>query len=255
MKPIWSGSISFSLVNIPVKLYSAVGGERLSFDLLHARDLSPIRYARVCANEEEEVPYEEIVKGFEYEKGSYVVMEEEDFSKANVEKRSTIDIMRFVPEEEIDPIYFEKPYYLAPASGGEKSYAVLREALRSANKVAVATYVLRNREHPAILKAESEIIILNQMRYHDDLRDYRELNLPPTQTHKKEIEMALKLIEYLSGSFNPEDYSDTYKHELMRIIEEKAAGRVPAAIGTAPVPTEVKDLMAALKESLSQVRH
>ena len=255
MRAIWSGSISFSLVNIPIKLYSATAGERISFDLLHAKDLSPIRYAKVCKAEGEEVAYQDIVKGYEYQKGAYVVMEDEDFEKANARKRSTIDIISFVDETQIDTIYYEKPYYLAPEKGSDKAYAVLRAALIKAKKVAVARYVLRSKEKLAVLKAEGDVIILNQMRYHDDIRDFQELDLPKIAVEKDEVELALTLIDRLTRPFEPQDYDDTYKHELLRIIQDKIEGRRPAARGEAPKPTPVGDLMSTLKESLEQVQH
>ncbi len=255
MRSIWSGSISFSLVNIPIKLYSATAGEHINFDLLHAKDLSPIRYAKVCKKDGEEVDYQEVVKGFEYEPGSYVVIDKEDFAKANARKTSTIDILGFVDDDEIDSIYYEKPYYLGPGKGGEKAYTVFRAALTEAKKVALGRYVLRNKEKLAVVKPEENILVLNQMRYHDDVRDWRELEPAEMDVSKDELELAIKLIEQLSRTFNPNDYSDSYKQELMQIIQDKVAGRVPATRGEIPKPTEVKDLMAVLRESLEQVQH
>jgi DNA end-binding protein Ku len=254
MRSMWSGSISFSLVNIPVKLYSATAGEKVSFDQLHAKDLSPIRYARVCRRDGEEVPYNQIVKGFEYAKDSYVVMEDEDFEKANARKTSAIEITNFVKETEIDSIYFEKPYYLAPGGGADKSYTLFREALKKAQKVAVAKYVLRSQEKLAVLKPEGDIIVLNQMRFHDDLRDYHELEVPEVKVDKQEIDLALTLIDRLSRPFDAEAYHDTYRNELLAIIQDKVEGKVPAKKGEAPHPTEVKDLMSALRDSLRQAQ-
>ncbi len=254
MRAMWSGSISFGLVNIPVRLYSAVGGEaKLEFDLLHEKDMSPIRYAKVCKVEGEEVPNEEIVKGYEYEDGQYVVMTDDDFQRADVTLTHSIEIEDFVEETEIDDIYFDKPYYLEPDKGAAKPYALLREALRKSGKVGIARFVLRNREHIAAVKPSGDLLVLNQLRYQSEIREPEGLKLPESgEAKEKEIELALALIDKLTDHFKPEKYTDRYTTELKRVIEEKSQGRVPVARGEEPKPTEVVDLMSVLKKSLEQ---
>ena len=256
MRAMWSGSISFGLVNIPVRLYSATGGEaKLDFDLLHEKDMSPIRYAKVCRLEGEEVPNEEIVKGYEYEDGQYVILTDEDFERANVTRTRAIEITEFSDEADIDDIYFEKPYYLEPDKGAAKPYALLREALRRSGKVGIARFVLRNREHLAAIKPTGDVLVLNQLRYSSELLEPDELKVPdPSLADERELDLALTLIDKLSESFQPERYKDEYTEELRQMIEGKAQGRVPVAKGEEPEPTSVVDLMAVLKKSLEQER-
>lgn len=253
MRAIWTGALSFGLVNIPIRLYSATEDHGLDFDMLHKEDLSPIRYARVCRADGKEVPYEDIVKGYEYEKGDYVVLDQEDFKKANVKKTKTIEIVDFVKEDEIDPIYFEKPYYLEPDKGAAKPYALLREAIKKSKKVALAKFVLRNREHIAVIKVSGNVLVLDQLRFDSEIRPPDSLNLPKSEkANTREIDMALSLIDQLSAHFKPEQYKDTYAQDLKAIIEEKAEGKKPKTKGKAPQPTEVRDLMAALRASLEK---
>lgn len=254
MRAIWSGSISFGLVNIPVKLYSATGGERLSFHLLHKDDMSAIRYAKVCKEEEKEVSKEDIVKGYEYAKGEYVVVEDEDFKKANVRRTSTIEIEGFTDAADIDSIYYEKPYYLEPDKNSLKAYSLLRDALKKSGKVGIATFVLKNKEHLAILKPESDIILLDQIRYSGDLRSTEEINVPEMKLEENELEMAVSLIHQLEKEFIPADHRDSYTAELKSLIEEKIKGVTPEARGTAPEPTDVTELMDALRESIESVK-
>jgi DNA end-binding protein Ku len=251
MRSIWTGSISFGLVNIPVKLYSGSQSNSLDLDMLRKGDLCPVKYRRVCADDEKEIPYNEIVKGFEYSDGNYIVLTDEDFQNANVEQTKTIDILDFVNESEIDLRYFEKPYYLEPDKAGIKPYALLREALKKSKKVGIANYVLRNRGHIGLVKPVGSAIILNQMRYADELRNPADLNLPETKAVKdKEIDLALTLIDQWTTKFDPEKYKDTYIEDLKNIIEEKAKGKKPRAKGKAPQPTKVVDMMSLLKKSL-----
>ena len=252
MRAIWTGSLSFGLVNIPVKLFSASESSAgLSFDMLHKEDLSPIRYARICREDGKELPWEEIVKGYEYQKGDYIVLTDEDFKKAAPEKTQAIDIVEFVDEKEIDLRYFEKPYYLEPDKKAGKPYALLREALTRSGKVGIAKFVMRNRERLAALKPVGKVLVLEQMRFQADLREPAGLNLPEATTEKKEIEMALALIDQLTTHFVPEDFHDTYTEELEEIIESKARGKeIRPAKAAAVKNTEVKDLMATLKASL-----
>lgn len=256
MRAIWNGALSFGLVNIPVRLYSATSERTLDLNLLHKEDLSPIRFAKVCKAEEKEVPYENIVKGYEYHDGSYIVLTEEDFNKANVRATKTIEILDFANEKQIDPIFFEKPYFLEPEKGAAKAYALLREAINRSKKVAVAKFVLRNREHLAVIKPRNKALVLNQMRFFNEIRSTEDLNLPAnTAIKEKEMNVALALINQLSGAFKPEAYKDTYINELLKIIEEKAKGKKPKARGKAPQKTEVTDLMAMLRASLQKQKH
>jgi DNA end-binding protein Ku len=254
MRSIWSGSISFGLVNIPVRLYSgSLSHEGLDLDMLHKEDQSPIRYARVCRQDGKEIPYDHIVKGYEYQEGDYIVLTKEDFKKADVRKTKTIDIKQFVDEHEIDTRYFEKPYYLEPVKGAGKAYALLREALERSNKVALAKYVLRSRDNMAALKPVGKVLVLNQLRFPADVREPVNLNLPSKkEASEDEVKMALALISQLTKHFVPEDWHDTYTEELEEIIEQKAKGKKPKARGKAPNDTKVKDLMATLKASLKQ---
>ncbi|HXA00873.1 MAG TPA: Ku protein [Cytophagaceae bacterium] len=253
MRSIWSGAISFGLVNIPVKLYSAVGDNKLNFDMLSKKDLSPIKYVRISSADGKEVSYKDIVKGYEIAKDQYVVMDDKDFEKANVKKSRSIEIISFVLEEEIDSIFFDKPYYLEPDKTAEKPYALLREALRQSKKVGIATFVLHNREHMAIIKPEGDLIILNQMRYEADIRDPKGLHLPEAEkVSKAEVEMAKKLIEQLTEKFNPSKFKDTYIEELKNLIEAKAEGKTIESKTSAPAPTHMKDLMETLKASLDK---
>ena len=251
MRAIWTGAISFGLVNIPVRLYSAVNSQGLNFDMLSKKDLSPIRYARIATSDGKEVPYKDIVKGYEIEKGQYVVLDKKDFDSAAPEKTKTIDIVDFVMEEEIDTIFFEKPYFLEPDKNATKPYALLREALRQSKKVGLAKFVLRNRESLAILKTSGDAIILQQMRFNDEIRKAEDLNLPSsTAVSKKEVDTALKLIEQLTEKFDPTLFKDTYTEELLKIIEAKSQGQPIKGKVKEPETTKVKDLMDTLVASI-----
>lgn len=252
VRAMWSGSLSFGLVNIPVRLYKAADERGLSFEYLHEKDLSPVRYAKICRAEEREITQDEIVKGFEYEKGRFVVMNDEDFEKADVRRSSSIEIQGFASKEEIDSVYFEKPYYLEPQSGAEKAYAILREALKRSDRVGLAKYAIRNREHLALIKPEGDVLLLDQMRFASQIRDVSGLNLPSAEVPGEEIELAMALIDRLTGPFSPESYRDTYSERLMEVIDEKAKGKVISIRGERPEPTEVADLMATLKASLQE---
>lgn len=254
MRAIWSGAINFGLVNIPVKLYSASQENDLQFHYLHKEDLSKIRYAKICRRDGEVLSNEDIVLGYEYQKGDYVVLTDEDFKRANVRKTKTIDILDFTDEDKIDSRYFEKPYYLEPAKGAEKPYALLREALHRSGRVGLAKFVLRKKEHLAAIKVVDNAIVLQQMRFQAELRSPKELNLPEVEARDREIEMALALIDQLATDFNPEEYKDTYTDELKQVIEEKAKGQTPRPRSEEPVGTNVTDLMAVLKESLERQR-
>lgn len=257
MRPTWSGAVSFGLVNIPVNLYSASqdkGG--LSFRLLHEKDMSPVGYAKVCKAEGSEVPQNEIVRGFEYEKDEYVVIEDEDFKRADARRTKTIDIVDFVCEEEIDPLFYEKPYYLAPDRGADKPYALLLETLRRAKKVGIARFVLRDREHLAVIKPFENVLVLNQIRFVSEVRDHADLKLPSVEidTMERELEMALALVDAMTVDFKPEAYHDTYTEKLRAVIDEKLKGKPAAVKDEAAQPTDVQDLMEALKASMERSR-
>lgn len=255
MRSIWSGSLSFGLINIPVQLYSATQEHALEFDMLHKKDLSPIRYMRVCKEDGQEVPYKDIVKGYEYQKGEYVVVTEEDFKHADVKKTTTIDIKDFVFEDEIDMIYFEKPYYLEPGKGSDKAYALLRDALKKSEKVGVVTFVLRNREHLGIIKPYKDAIVLNQLRFESEIREMEGLKLPKEGTAtKKEVDTAMKLIDQLTEKFVAKAYKDTYIDDLKAIIDKKIKGISPKKKTEKGVakPSKVHDIMSLLKASLEE---
>lgn len=252
MRAIWSGSISFGLVNIPVKLFSAIERETLNFDMLHKEDLSPIRYARICKKENKEISYEQIVKGYLLD-GSYIPIYAEDFEKANRRKVNSIEIFYFSEERNIDPIYFEQPYYLGAVSNSLKSYNLLLEALKQTKKAAIAKFVLRNREHLALIRPYDKILLLHELRFSAEIRPTETIQPEgKTEYNKDEVNLALALIDHLTRDFEPEDFKDTYKQELIDIIKQKAEGKIPSPRGEIPQTTEVVDLMSVLKKSLER---
>lgn len=253
MRPIWNGSIGFGLVNIPVRLFSGSESHHgLDLNMLHAKDHSPIRYARICRKDGKEIPYNQIVKGYEYQEGDYVEITREDFEKADVRKTKTIDIKQFANEDQIDTRYFERPYYLEPGKGAERAYALLRQALADSGKVALAKFAMRGRDNMAALKPVGRVLVLNQLRFPTDVRNPGNLNIPEEDAAEDEVKMALALIDQLTKPFIPEDWHDTYTEELEEIIDEKLKGKTPKARGREPQETKVKDLMATLKASLDQ---
>lgn len=257
MRSIWSGAISFGLIYIPVKLYDATKTHKINFDMLRRSDHCRIGYVRVCKETGEEVPFGDIVKGYQYRKNDYVVLENDDFKRANVKKSQTIEIVGFAQGEEIDQKFLEKPYYLEPVREAKKAYVLLREAMRQSGKVGIARYVMKTREHMALIKAEEDVIILNQMRFADEIRSSRELDLPEKGVESvapREMEMAVSLIEQLSEPWKPEQYHDTYYEDLRRIIQEKVEGKVPEPLREEPVPSGVTDLFSRLSESLEMAK-
>ncbi len=254
-RAIWKGSISFGLVNIPVGLYSATqAGSDIKLRMLRAKDQSPIKYKRVAEADDKEVPWDEIVKGYEYEKGEFVLITDEDFDKVNVASNQTVDIREFVDLADIDPMFFEQPYFLAPEKGGDKAYALLREALEKSGKVGIAKVVIKTREHLAAVKPMGKALVLELMHFADELADPNELNLPAHEPGKKELTMAEQLIDSMSGKWKPDEWKDEYREALMELIEEKAAApgktvRAPKATGRKP--TNVVDLVSVLQESLN----
>ncbi len=256
MRPLWTGSISFGLVNIPVNMFSGANPRQgIDLDMLHKQDHAPIRYARICRHDGEEVPWEDIVKGYEYRDGDYIVLTQKDFEKADVKKSKTIDIQQFTAESEIDIRYFEKPYYLEPIKGGEKAYALLREALERAAKVAVVLYVFHEREHLGVIKPVGKALVLDQMRFPTDLREATALDFPSGhEVNEKEVEVALALVQQQTKHFIPEDFKDTYTDELEEIIKQKTKGK-PIRSPKSATPTKhtnAKDLMTTLKASLNK---
>jgi DNA end-binding protein Ku len=251
-RAIWSGAISFGLVNIPVKLQSAVQDDNIDFDMLSKEELAPIRFARIDSKTGEEVAYKDIVKGYQYAKGKYVVVTDEDFEKARPAIARSIDILQFVKEDEIDPIYYEKPYYIVPAKGSEKSYKLLLKALDETKTVGLAEFMLRNRAHICILKNHDGVLLLNQLRYHEEVREIPDVKTAAERITPKEIQLATKLINQLTEIFDPAAFKDTYIAELKKVIKAKAAGKDIRIAEPKKLPAEVRDLMEVLKESLSK---
>lgn len=250
-RAIWSGAIAFGLINIPVKLFSATRENELSFNQLRKSDHSRIKYLRVAAADGQEVPYDQIVKGFEVEDGRYVVIEDEDIKNASPKKTQSIEILSFANEDEIDSVYFDKPYYLGPDKNAARAYSLLREALKQSKKVAVAKFILRTKENLAILKPEGDVLILNQIRYQSEVRESDGLNLPGADEVKEsELDLALNLVNQLTQQFEPDKYQDTFTAEIKRIIEQKAQGMTPEVVGAAPEQTKDDDLLASLRASI-----
>lgn len=251
MRSLWNGSISFGLVNIPVKLYSATEDRVLSFDLLDSSDLSNIKYKRVNEKTGEEVEWKDIIKGYKLGE-KYVTLSKEDFEKANMKKSKTIDIEEFVDEEEIADMLFKKPYYLEPAKGGEKSYALLQKALKKSKKVGIATFVMRQKEHLSVVGIYKNVIVLHVIRFADEIRDVEGLKVPSKRIPKKEMDMALNLIDQYSTDFKFEKYKDVYNSQLLKMIKAKSKGKSTKTVKLKSDPTPAKDLMAQLKASLEK---
>jgi len=251
MRSIWTGAIGFGLVNIPVKLYSATETSTLDLDMLDKKDHSHIRLMRVNEHSGKEVSWENIVKAYKY-KDEYVVLSDEDFEAASVEKSKVITISGFAGEDEIDSIYFETPYYVEPEESGVKAYALLREALLKTEKVGIATFVMRSRENLAILRPTNNVIILNKIRFAEEIKDASALDLPSkTGIKKDELEMAVSLINQLSEKFDISAYKDTYTDSLLKIIATKAKGAKPKKPHLKVVPSQSTDLVAQLRASLN----
>src|SRR6476620_8086017 len=224
-RAIWSGAISFGLVNVPVQMFSAIAEHRLHFRLVHDKDESPIGYQKICKLEDKPVADDEVVKAFEYESGEFVFMDDEDFEAARVEGYKTIEITDFVPYEQIDPIYFARTYYLAPGEGGEKVYALLLRAMEDTRLAGIAKYVMRDRQYLGALRVREGLITLEQMYFADEIRPLDELEVPKASASKEELAMAEQLIENFAGDFEPKKYEDTYRDALCEIIRAKRAGK------------------------------
>jgi DNA end-binding protein Ku len=253
-RALWKGSISFGLVNIPIELHTAVRNHRPKFRMLHAKDKSPVRFQRVCQRDGTPVAWEDLVKGYEYSKGRFVVLSKEDFQAAAVEKTRTVDIIDFVESDEIDDRFFETPYYLVPAKGGERAYALLREAIRASDRVGIAKFILRDAQHLAALEVIEDALVLTVMRFADELVDTKGFDFPSAEgVRKPELDMAKALVNSLAAEWNPEKYTDQYRENLMRIIQGKMKGKeVELQPDEEPRQAEVVDLMERLRRSLAQ---
>ena len=251
-RALWKGSISFGLVNIPIELHTAVRDHRPRFRMLHAKDRSPVRFQRVCIKDGHPVAWEDLVKGYEYAKGRFVVLTKEDFQAAALEKSRTVDIIDFVKSDEIDDRYFETPYYLVPAKGGERAYALLREAIREAGRIGIATFILREAQHLAAVEVIEDALVLSVMRFADELVDTANFSFPAaTNIRKPELDMAKALVNSLASEWDAEKYSDKYRENLLRIIQGKVKGKDVELEPTTDAPRgDVVDLMERLRRSL-----
>lgn len=256
MRAIWKGAISFGLVNIPIAIYPATrGGTELKFRMLRASDNSPVNYKRVAEADGKEVPWDQIVKGYEYEKGKFVILKEEDFQRVDIEATQTVDIIHFVRMEEVNPVFFHKPYYMEPQKGGDKAYVLLREALKAKGRIAIAKVVIKTRQHLAAVKPQEKGLMLELMHFASELINVDEFKMPDSPViAKKELQMAAALIDSMSAAWKPDEYVDEYHDALEEVIEEKIAkggASSPKQIRT-PKATNVIDLVAVLQQSLAQ---
>lgn len=252
MKTLWKGAVSFGLVNIPVSMYVATENKDISFRYLHKECMSPVKYQKFCPSCNREIAPDDIVRGYEYQRGSYVVVNEEDLASIPLENTKTIDILDFVELLQVDPIYFDKSYYLEPAAGGEKAYALIVEAMRQTGKIAIAKVMIRTKQSLAALRVKDDLLVMETIFYPDEIRSAAGLNrgLVASQIQEKELNMAVNLIENLSVSFEPERYSDEYRQALWELLEAKIAGREVVAPQVQAEPGKVVDLMEALKASV-----
>lgn len=252
MRSIWNGSISFGLVSIPIKMYSGSEDRKIDLDMLDSHDHERIRYKRVNEKSGEEVAWKDIVKGYKRDDG-YVILENADFEQANVKKSKTIDIEEFVEEADVSDVLFKTPYFLEPQKEGGKSYNLLRDALKKTKKLGVATFVMRQKEHLSLIGVYKDALTLHVIRFDDEIRSPADLKLPTTKVSKKEVDMALSLIEQYTTKFDPTKYKDVYNDQLLQIIKDKAAGKKPKASEEVDsTPTPAKDLMSRLKDSLEK---
>jgi DNA end-binding protein Ku len=253
MRPTWKGSISFGLVYIPIAVYPATREEKLSFRQLRKTDLSPIKYKKVAEADMKEVPADQIVKGFEYEKGRYIVLSDEDFEKVRIESTHSIDITDFVDMDQVDPKFFYKPYFLEASKGGEKAYSLLHKALSGTGKIGIAKVVIANREYLAAVKPDGLFLVLELMHFASEVLTPEELNRPKTDLNDKELKMANALIESMSSEWQPEKYRDEYRDAVMEMIETKAKNKqLPPAPAPTPRSTNVVDLVKVLQESINR---
>jgi DNA end-binding protein Ku len=253
-RAIWSGTISFGLVNIPVRMFSAIDEHKLRFHLLHRKDDSPIGYDKVCKKEGKPVLDEEIGKAFEVSKGEFVYLEDEDFEAARVDGYKTLELSDFVPYDEIDPIYFEKTFYLGPQEGAEKVYSLLVKAMENAELAALGTYIMRDREHLGCLRVRDGALTLEKMFFADEIRDIKEVKPRKAAVGKEELQMAEELIDRFRGHFKPEKYKDTYTAALKKIVKAKQQGKEVHVAPAEEEGAEVTDLMEALKASIGATK-
>ena len=259
-RPIWKGSLSFGLVTIPVSLYSATRRDALRFRQLDRRDLSPVREKRVSEKSGQEVPWEDVVKGYEYQEGDFVVLTQEDFRQANVEATETIDIVQSVKRDDIPPQYFDEPYHLIPAKAGRRAYTILRETLRRTDRVAVATVVMRSRQHLCAVLPVGDELMLDLLRFAFELRSVEDLGLKDPiavdDVKPQEVDLGVQLVEALDAPWQPEQFHDEYRDDLLKLIERKATSGELAPVEEAPRSrepvAEVVDIMELLKRSVGE---
>jgi DNA end-binding protein Ku len=252
-RPLWKGTLGFGLVSIPIEVYTAVRDTGPHFHFLRERDLSRIRFEKVAEKDQKPVAKEELVKGFEYEKGRYVLLTKEDFAKAAVKRNSAIELLDFVPASDVDDRYFDKPYYLLPSKGGERAYALLREALRQADKVGIAKIVMRDTPHLAAVEAIDEALVLSTMRFREELVEADSYKFPNVSVRAPELKMAQQLVDGLTGEWDPEKYTNEYRANLLKIIDAKKKNKTPRLVKQeAETDDKVVDLMERLRASLGQ---
>ena len=251
MRAIWTGAIGFGLVNIPVKLYSASEPSEVDLDMLDKKDHAHIKFKRVNEETGKEIAWNNIVKGYKY-KGDYVILDDKDFEQASPKKSKFIEITDFIIEEEVDPVYYETPYFLGPEKSGAKAYTLLREALKKSGKAGIASFVLRSKEHLCILRPYKNAIVLNRLRFAEEVRDVSELTLPKEKPKPAELKMALNLIDQLTTTFDIKKYKDTYTAELKKLIKAKASGKTIKQPKMKVTHRKADDLMSQLKESLKK---
>ena len=253
-RAIWTGSLSFGLVNIPIEVHTAVRDHRPHFRMLHAKDRSPINFERVCQKDGKTVAWNDLVKGYEYEKGRFVVLTKEDFAAAALEKTRRIDVLDFVEADAVDDRYFDKPYYLTAKKGGEVAYALLREAMNESGRIGIAKFILRETQHLAAVEGIGDALVLSTLRFADELVDTTSLHFPSGKSLKKaELNMAKMLVENLAAEWNPDKYEDDYRENLMRVIKAKMKGKEPdLVVDERPRDSNVIDLMERLRQSLDK---
>jgi DNA end-binding protein Ku len=255
MRALWKGAVSFGLVTIPVSLYPATRHEELKFRLLRKSDQSPVNYKRVAEADGKEVPWDQIVKGYEYEKGKFVILKDEDFARVDVEATHSVNIMNFVSLDEVDPLLFYKPYYLEAGKGGDKAYVLLRDALVESGKIAISTVVIRTRQHLAAIKPQKKGLMLELMHFPEELIDASEFKEPVEKpVGKAEMQMAKQLIQSMTAGWKPEQYTDEYAQALEKMIEDKIehGGKGMRAAVSKKTPTNVVDLVSVLQQSIRQ---
>jgi DNA end-binding protein Ku len=253
MRSFWNGTISFGLVNIPVSVFPATKSNELKFNFLHEKDLGRIHNERVCEKCGKSISYEDLVRGYEYQEDKYIPLTKEDFEKVNLESAKNISILDFVDPQEVDPMFFDQPYYLVPDKKGSKAYILLREALKETKKIGIAKLIFHTREHLAALKPNGNALMLDLMHFADEIKKPGELNLPTDHSvNKKELQMAEKLVENMAGSFKSEKYHDTYRENMLKLIEKKLEGKEIKEKPKSKAATNVIDIMSKLKASLEQ---